>query len=133
MTPPIYEMRYTESHEWAKPVNGDVLVGITAFAVKELQDLVFITLPKPGAKAERGKRFGEIESVKAVVDLFSPVDGVIVGVNEALERDLELLAKDPYGEGWMIRVKPAAATPADALAGLMDEEAYAKHTASQHH
>jgi glycine cleavage system H protein len=132
MTPPSYDVRYTESHEWAKREDGAILVGITAFAVKELQDLVFITLPKPGTRAERGKRFGEIESVKAVVDLFSPVTGTITAVNESLERDLAILAEDPFVRGWMIRVKPDA-TPEDALAGLMDGEAYEKHTAGGHH
>jgi glycine cleavage system H protein len=132
MTSPLYDVRYTESHEWAKSVDGEILVGITDFAVKELQDLVFITLPRPGSAVERGKRFGEIESVKAVVDLFSPVTGTISAVNDALEKDLDLLAQDPFGKGWMIRVKPAG-TVEDALAGLMDGEAYSKHTANEHH
>ena len=126
-------LRYAESHEWAK-VDGDVVVvGITDFAVKELQDLVFITLPKVGTKVERGKRFGEIESVKAVVDLFSPVAGTVTAVNDALERDLGVLAADPFGKGWMIKVKPDAATPQEALAGLMDGEAYEKVKAAGHH
>ena len=125
------DLRYTESHEWARRDESEIVVGITAFAVKELQDLVFITLPRAGARAERGKRFGEIESVKAVVDLFSPVTGTITAVNEALDRGLEVLAEDPYGKGWMIRVKPEG--PADAaLAGLMDGAAYEKHTAQAH-
>lgn len=132
MTSPTPDVRYTESHEWAKQDGGEIVVGITAFAVKELQDLVFITLPKPGTKVQRGKRFGEIESVKAVVDLFSPVDGAIAKVNDALDRDLDILANDPFGAGWMIRVKPEG-TVEEAMAGLMDGEGYGKHTASSHH
>ena len=131
---PLYEMRYSETHEWAKPADGQaIVVGITDFAVKELQDLVFITLPKPATRVERGKRFGEIESVKAVVDLFSPVNGTVTEVNAALERDLAPLADDPFGKGWMIKVRPEAATMADALAGLMDAEAYQKFIADKHH
>lgn len=133
MTAPVYEVRYLESHEWAKIEDGNIVVGITDFAVKELQDLVFITLPKPGTRVERGKRFGEIESVKAVVDLFSPVNGTVVAVNDALERDLAILSNDPFGAGWMIKVKPDAPTPQEALAGLMDAEAYEKVKAAGHH
>src|SRR5258706_15251391 len=103
MTAPTYDVRYTESHEWAKRDDAEIVVGITAFAVKELQDLVFITLPKPGAKVQRGKRFGEIESVKAVVDLFSPVDGAITAVKHALGKDFRSPPKDPYGAGGVIR------------------------------
>jgi glycine cleavage system H protein len=124
---------YLETHEWARPDGSEVLVGITDFAVKELQDLVFITLPRPGTRVERGKRFGEIESVKAVVDLFSPIDGTITAVNSALEKDLAPLAGDPFGAGWMIRVRPDAPSPEAALSGLLDADAYAKHTASGGH
>ena len=133
MTPPVYDVRYLESHEWAKVDDSLVAVGITDFAVKELQDLVFITLPKAGTKVERGKRFGEIESVKAVVDLFSPVSGTVAAMNDALERDLGILSADPFGKGWMIKVKPDAPTPQEALAGLMDGEAYEKVKAAGHH
>ncbi len=126
-------LKFLETHEWARADGDEIVVGISEFAVKELQDLVFISLPRAGARVERGKRFGEIESVKAVADLFSPVTGTIAAVNEALEKDLAPLASDPYGAGWLIRVRPDAGTAEEALAGLMDAEAYEKHTASGRH
>src|SRR5438105_11099665 len=110
------ELKNTDTHEWAKQDGGAVVVGIPDFAVQQLQDLVFIDLPKPGTRVEKGKRFGEIESVKAVSDLVSPVSGEITAVNEALLKSLDALGSDPYGAGWMIKVKSDAA---DALAGLL--------------
>jgi glycine cleavage system H protein len=130
---PRSALKFLETHEWAKADGEDIVVGISDFAVKELQDLVFISLPKPGTRVERGKRFGEIESVKAVSDLFSPVTGRVVAANGALEKDLAPLAQDPYGAGWLIRVKPDEESVEEALAGLMDSEAYSKHTADPHH
>ncbi len=130
---PPPDVRYSESHEWAR-LDEDgktVAVGITDFAVKELQDLVFITLPKPGTKVARGQRFGEIESVKAVSDLIAPVDGEVLAVNGALEGKLEVLAQDPYGAGWMIQVRTAGGP--EVLAGLMDAEAYARFTREAGH
>ena len=123
-TPP--ELRYTNTHEWAKAADGEVLVGITEFAIEQLHDLVFLNLPKPNTRVERGKRFGEIESVKAVAELFSPVTGTVTAANDALATDLERLAKDAYGAGWLIRVKPDTPSVAEALAGLLDPAEYAK-------
>jgi len=123
-------LKYTESHEWAKQDGGDVVIGITDFAVQSLQDLVFIDLPKVGAKVEKGKRFGEIESVKAVSDLNAPVTGTITAVNTGLLASLDPLVKDAYGAGWMIKVK---ADGADALAGLLDAATYEKVAAAGHH
>src|SRR5688572_3863372 len=93
-------LKYSETHEWARVDAGKVVVGITKFAVEQLQDLVFIELPQAGSRVEKGKRFGEIESVKAVSDLISPVTGEVVAVNEALRKSLDPLTKDAYGEGW---------------------------------
>ncbi|MGH7295310.1 MAG: glycine cleavage system protein GcvH [Polyangiaceae bacterium] len=126
------ELRYLQSHEWARQDGDHVVVGITDFAVKELQDLVFIALPKLGSRVARGKRMGEIESVKAVVDIFSPVDGTVAAVNAAVDKDVQVVAGDPFGAGWMVRVKPDAA-PAAALEGLLDADAYARHTAAGGH
>jgi glycine cleavage system H protein len=126
------ELRYTESHEWARIEGDEVVVGITAFAVESLQDLVFIELPETGAAVKRGTPFGEIESVKAVSELNAPLDGTITGVNDAVADDLDALTRAPYGEGWMIRVKPDG-DPAAALEGLMDAEAYKKHTEESGH
>jgi glycine cleavage system H protein len=123
------DLRYSETHEWVKEDGATVLVGITDFAVQQLQDLVFIDLPKPGAKVEKGKRFGEIESVKAVSDLVAPLSGEITAVNDSLLRSLDPLTRDAYA-AWMIRVKPAAADP---LSGLLDAPAYEKITAEGGH
>ena len=127
------DLRYSDTHEWARlEKDGTVVVGITDFAVKQLQDLVFIDLPKAGARVEKGKRFGEIESVKAVSDLIAPISGTIAAVNDALAKNLDPLAAEPYGQGWMIRVKPDA--PGDAaLAGLLDAAAYEKVAAAGGH
>jgi len=124
------ELRYTESHEWAKVAEdgATVLVGITDFAVHQLQDLVFIDLPKPGTRVERGKRFGEIESVKAVSDLVAPVTGEVLASNDALQKNLDPLAKDAYGAGWLLKVRPES-SPVSAVEGLLDAAAYEKVTA----
>ena len=118
------DLRYLETHEWAR-LEGDVVtIGITDFAVKHLTDLVFIDLPEVGDNLSRGERFGEIESVKAVSDLNCPISGEVVEVNTELADALDKIANDPYGEGWMVKIKPvdmAAAqtvlTPGSAVAG----------------
>jgi len=111
------------SHEWAK-LDGDVVtVGISAHAVKQLSDLVYIELPEKGKKVKKGEAFGEIESVKAVSELFSPVDGEIVDVNAALSDNLESITKEPYGSGWMIKVK---ASDPNQVASLLSAEEYEK-------
>ncbi len=115
--------KFLESHEWGLLENETVTVGLSDFAVGHLSDLVFIQLPEVGDTVEQGESFGEIESVKAVSDLSSPVTGEIVEVNTAVAENLELISKDCYGEGWLIKVKPDDATELDKL---LDEEAYAK-------
>ena len=118
------------SHEWAR-LEGDVVtVGISAHAVKQLSDLVYIELPEKGKKVKKGEPFGEIESVKAVSELFSPVDGEIIDVNAALSDNLESITKEPYGAGWMIKIKPS--NPAE-LDRLMSAKDYEKHTAEAGH
>ena len=120
------DLRYTADHEYVKKtdVAGVVQVGITDYAQGELGDVVYVDLPKP--KASFGKRdvFGTIEAVKAVSELYCPLAGEVVEVNAALEKDPALVNRDPYGAGWMIklRVKNAA-----ELATLLDAAAYAKH------
>lgn len=119
------DRKYFESHEWAK-VNGDIaLIGITDFAVNELcsgneGDLVYCDLPEPGRTLEVGETFGEIESVKAVADLNSPVSGEVIEVNPAIEDHLEILSNDPWEQGWMIKVRLST----KALDHLMDAAAY---------
>jgi glycine cleavage system H protein len=119
------DRKYFDSHEWAK-VNGDfALIGITDFAVNALcsgneGDLVYCDLPEPGRTVEVGETFGEIESVKAVADLNSPVSGEIVEVNSAIEDHLEILSSDPWEQGWMIKVKLSS----KSLDHLKDAAAY---------
>ena len=112
---------YQDTHEWAKLDGNVVTVGITQHAVEELTDLVYIELPEPGKEVKRGEAFGEIESVKAVSDLVSPVHGTVVEVHADLEDDLDLVGNDPYGEGWMVKVQVADAS---AIEGLMSAAEY---------
>ncbi|MEM7473789.1 MAG: glycine cleavage system protein GcvH [Planctomycetota bacterium] len=117
------ELKYNESHEWVG-MDGDLaVVGITDFAIEQLTDLVYMALPDIGAKVTRGEEFGEVESVKAVSNLYSPVDGEIVEVHNSLADNMEVLSTDAYGEGWMIKVKLAEGASLD---GLLDFEAYKK-------
>ena len=117
------ELRYMPSHEWARLEGGVVTVGISAHAVKQLSDLVYIELPQKGRKIKKGEAFGEIESVKAVSELFCPVDGEIIEVNEALSDNLESITKEPYASGWMIKVK---ASDPNQMASLLTAEEYEK-------
>ncbi|MGA1617251.1 MAG: glycine cleavage system protein GcvH [Planctomycetia bacterium] len=114
--------RYAKSHEWARREDdGTVTVGISAYAVEALTDLVFMQLPEVGAMVKAGESFGEIESVKAVSDLYAPVSGEVVAVNTELPGRLETLGEDPYGSGWVIRIQPA---DVGQLETLLDQAAY---------
>src|SRR5262245_41509982 len=100
-----HKLRYAKSHEWAS-LDGDVCtVGITQFAVEQLTDIIYVDLPDVEDPVAAGDSFGEIESVKAVSDLYSPVTGDVIAVNEKLQNDPTLISKDPYGAGWLIKVK----------------------------
>ncbi len=127
------ELLYTKTHEWvhvqADPSGAKTAtLGITAFALEALTDLVYIELPEIGRKLTVGQPFGEVESVKAVSDLYSPVDGEVVEVNQAIADNLEQLNQDPYDKGWLIRVGIADES---ALANLMDFAAYQKQCAEE--
>ncbi len=101
---------YTKSHEWAKPEDGDVVIGITAYAVEEMgHDIVHIELPEEGASVGREDSFGVIDSVKAAFDLYAPVAGEIVDVNKALGSNPSLISDSPFDQGWMIRIRPESA------------------------
>jgi len=100
------DRRYRETHEWARP-NGAVRVGITDFAQDELGDVVFVELPEAGDELTAGDEFGVIESIKAVSDLYAPVSGEVVAVNEELFDAPELVNEDPFGDGWMLKLDPA--------------------------
>mgnify|MGYP001375919839 CR=1 FL=1 len=114
-------LKFAKSHEWARLEGDTVAVGITAYAVEQLGDIVYLELPKVGAKTKAGQAFGEIESVKAASELFAPVDGVVTAVHAELTDDLDALKKDAYENGWMIRIRPA--NPGQ-LADLMDQAQY---------
>ncbi|MFN6195804.1 MAG: glycine cleavage system protein GcvH [Planctomycetota bacterium] len=102
------DRKYLKSHEWCKIENGIATIGITDYAVSHLSDLVFLDLPNKGASVTMGESFGEIESVKAVSSLYSPVSGEVVDANKELPDNLETLAQDPFGKAWMIKVRVTA-------------------------
>jgi glycine cleavage system H protein len=119
------ELRYAKSHEWLKTeTDGTVWVGITDYAQASLGDITYVQLPKMGAVLKQGATFGVVESVKAASDVYSPVSGTVVAVNSALDSKPETLNGDPYGAGWIMKLK---AEMADAD-GLMDAAAYSKLT-----
>jgi glycine cleavage system H protein len=124
------ELRYTREHEWARVEGDRARIGITAFAQEQLGDVVFVELPKVGAKVTAMKTFGVVESVKAVSDLFAPVTGEVVEVNEALPKNPELVNADPYGRGWMLVVRMSNPKDVD---GLMSAADYVKLTAAGGH
>ncbi len=114
--------RFSRTHEWARQDAGLVVVGITQHAVELLNDLVYVELPKVGAATKAGERFGEIESVKAVSDLYAPLDGTIAEVNDKVAADAMQIADDPYGKGWIVKIKPSGSLPDT----LLTQEAYQK-------
>ncbi len=109
------DCRYLESHEWARPDNGTVRIGITDFAQDELGDIVFVELPGEGDTVEQENDFGVIESIKAVSDLYAPVSGTVAAVNDDLITAPELVNEDPYGDGWMLEVELDDESEMDAL------------------
>ncbi|MBN2450662.1 MAG: glycine cleavage system protein GcvH [Lentisphaeria bacterium] len=119
-------MRFAKSHEWARREGDTVTVGITAYAVEQLGDVVYLDLPRIGARVTAGAAFGEIESVKAASELFAPVDGEVVAVNGGIEDDFDILKADPYGEGWMIRIRTEDAAALDALMTEAEYHAFVK-------
>ncbi len=117
-------LRYTESHEWVDAADGDAIrIGITDHAQEQLGDLVFVELPTVGDEFDQGDSCAVVESVKAASDIYAPIAGEVVAVNEALEDDPALVNTDPYGDGWLFAVKPAEA---DAAEDLLDAETYAQ-------
>jgi glycine cleavage system H protein len=125
------ELRYTREHEWVRESGGEVAVGITAFAVEQLGDITLVNFDvKVGDEVSAGKPFGTIESVKTLSDLYAPVAGKVLKINDALASKPELVNEDCYGKAWMIAIAPA---DPKATAGLLDAAAYAEHVRSSSH
>lgn len=112
-------LKYTKDHEWAKVEDGVATIGVTDHAQRELGDIVFVELPQVGGKVTAGQSFGTIEAVKTVAELYSPVTGTVTEVNAALSGDAGVINQDPYGNGWIIKVKTESSAEA-----LMDAAAY---------
>jgi glycine cleavage system H protein len=123
-------LRFTPTHEWVSLRGNEATIGISKFAVDQLTDLIMIELPKVGARIAAGKTFGEIESVKAVSDLYAPLSGEVVAVNDDVAANVQALADDPYDKGWLIKVR--VSEPAD-VSGLMDLDAYEARIAEEEH
>ena len=123
------ERYYTETHEWVTVDDSLATIGVTEYAVQQLGDVVFLELPRPGRLLEAGDSFGVIESVKAASDLYSPVAGTVAEINETLNASPELVNSDPYGEGWLIRVR----LNGDLGQGMLDEAGYKALTEGQTH
>jgi glycine cleavage system H protein len=118
------DLRYTKEHEWVR-IAGDVgTIGITDHAQKELGDIVYVDLPKVGARIEQGKSLGSVESVKAVSDIYSPVSGEVTEVNETLAQAPEKLNQDPHGAAWLIKLRLSAPNEAKGLLSAADYQAY---------
>jgi glycine cleavage system H protein len=115
------DLHYTREHEWIRSTDDMLRVGVTDYAQEALGDIVFVTLPEVGAQVTAGEPCGEVESTKSVSDIFAPVSGTIVARNEALDASPELVNSDPYGEGWMIDIRP---DEPDSVEGLLDAAAY---------
>src|SRR4030042_4185188 len=115
------ELKYTKDHEWAR-IEGDVAtVGITDYAQSELGDIVYVELPEVGKKTKQADSFGTIEAVKAVSDLFAPLSGEIIEINHTLSDQPEVINKDPYGEGWLVKIKVSNKS---AISILIDKSKY---------
>lgn len=126
------DLKYAKTHEWAKADGETVTIGITEFAVNQLGDIVFLELPAQGDSVSQGDPFGVIESVKAAVDLESPVTGKVAQANESLSDKLDSLGEDPYGESWMIKVNASDMAELDSLMSSQEYEAYIEGPECQH-
>lgn len=119
---------YTKTHEWVQIKGGEATIGITQYAQEQLGDIVFVELPAAGKRVVQGGVLGNIESVKAVSEVFAPVGGDVIAANSDLEGHPELVNQDPYGKGWLVRLKTAGAPE-----GLMDAAAYEQFVAEESH
>jgi glycine cleavage system H protein len=119
------DLLYTKEHEWAKAEGASVRVGITDYAAKTLNDVVYVTSPKVGSKVEQMKSMGTVESIKAVSEIYSPVSGTVSKVNAELDTHPELINKSPYGEGWLVVVEPSNFS--SEKKSLLDAKAYSEY------
>lgn len=117
------DVRFLETHEWARKEGDEIVVGITDYAQSTLSDIVYVELPEVGDTLSKGDQFGVVESVKAAADVYLPMSGKVVAVNTALEETPELVNQDAFGEGWMLRISP---TNAGEWNELLDADAYQK-------
>jgi glycine cleavage system H protein len=122
------DLRYTESDEWVRRDSDEMVAGITAFATDQLGDVVYLQLPEVGKRFAKGDPFGEIESVKAVSDLYCPISGEVTATNEELDATPGLVNEDPYGRGWIVRIRPENPDEYDSL---LDAAAYTTNTAER--
>jgi glycine cleavage system H protein len=120
--------RYTKEHEWVRVDGGTAVVGLTDHAQKELGDIVYVDLPKVGSRVEQGKTLGSVESVKAVSDIFAPVSGEVLEVNEMLATTPEKLNEDPHGAAWLVKIKLSAP---DEVSRLLSAEDYQKYVGTE--
>jgi glycine cleavage system H protein len=117
-------LRYTKEHEWTRAEGGVAVIGITHHAQNELGDIVYVDLPKVGAQVELGKSLGSVESVKAVSDIYSPVSGEVIEVNETLSQSPEKLNQDPHGAAWLVKIRMSAPDQLKGLLSAADYQAY---------
>lgn len=117
------DLYYTKDHEWARATDENVTIGVSDYAQDQLGDVVFVEMPRPGDRFRKGDEFGTVESVKAVAELYIPIDGEVVLANQALEDAPELMNQSPYGDGWIIEIKP---DDISQLKTLLDKNAYLK-------
>jgi len=122
------DLRYTPDHEWLRATGSTWRVGITQFAVDQLGDITLVDLPREGDLITKGQRFGTIESVKSVSELYAPVSGKVTAVNDSLKDEPEQVNNEPYGAGWMIEIEP---TEKSELDELMTHDAYAQHVTAE--
>ncbi|EFK07046.1 glycine cleavage system H protein [delta proteobacterium NaphS2] len=117
------DLYYTEEHEWARVTDGNVTIGISDYAQDQLGDVVFVEMPASGDQFKKGDAFGTVESVKAVSELYMPIDGEVIRVNQTLEDAPELLNQSPYADGWILEIKPGDASQ---LETILNRDAYLK-------
>jgi glycine cleavage system H protein len=117
------DLRYTKQHEWVRLGGDEATAGITAFAQEQLGDIVYFDLPEPGAQVRQHAKMGEVESVKTVSDIYVPLSGEIVEVNQKTADTPEVVNEDPYGEGWLLKIKPSDPLEIDSLLSAEDYDA----------